>query len=87
MNDPDPSEDVIEELQEQWKGEEETFDRIFTAILGISKLTWHREIAEIADCSENAAKKHPDRLVNMGLVERKSNPNIALYRRNDAYFE
>jgi len=85
MNDPEPPNDVVDELREEWN--EETFDRVMSTILGTSEYTWHREIAEIANCSENSAKKHLDRLVDMGLVQRKPNPNIALYRRNDAYFE
>jgi predicted transcriptional regulator len=87
MSDSDPADDVLEELRDQWANEEETFDRIITAILGMSEYTHYPEVAEIANCSENTAKKHLDRLVNLGIVQREPELELARYRRNEAYFE
>jgi len=45
------------------------------------------EIAEIADCSANAAKKHLDRSVEMGIVTGDDAGRPMQYERNEGYAE
>ncbi len=85
--DPSLDKDSLEETRQHWKEENDTFGRVYYAILGVSEFTHYPQIAEVADCSPNSAKKHLDRLVEMGLVNRQPNRGLACYRRNDAYFE
>lgn len=85
--DPIPAESAVEEAQQRWKERTDTFGRVYYTILGITEFTHYPEVANTANCSENSAKKHLNRLVEMGLVERDSRVKLARYRRNDAYFE
>jgi hypothetical protein len=43
------------------------------------------EIADRADCSPNAAKKHLDRLAEMGIARAKKDSRPAAYERNEGY--
>ena len=71
----------------RWQDGNDTFSRVYDVALGVTSPTPYTEIAEIADCSPNAAKKHLDRLVDMGIVrvDRESRP--PQYHRNDGYLE
>lgn len=83
----DPSEDVITSIRDSWEKENDTFGRVYEAILGISEFTRHSSIAEVARCSPNAAKKHLKRLNQMGIAECRSTNWSLMFRRNDAYLE
>ena len=71
----------------RWQDGADTFSRVYDVALGVTSPTAYTEIAEIADCSPNAAKKHLDRLVEMGItrVDRQSRP--PQYHRNEGYLE
>jgi len=79
---PEPETD-----QPRWQEESDTFNRIYDAILGVTSPAAYTDIAELADCAPNTAKKHLDRLAEMGIIRahRKSRP--ATYERNAGYLE
>lgn len=89
MDDFDPAPAVADttEPRQQWLANTDTFGRVYDALLGITSPTPAAEIAEIADCSPNAATKHLTRLAEMGVAtaDRESRP--ARFARNDAYLE
>lgn len=76
-----------EATQRRWQAGTDTFGRVYDVVLGATSPTAYTEIAELADCSPNAAKKHLDRLAEMGIAraERESRP--ATYERNEGYLE
>lgn len=49
--------------------------------------TSYDEIARIADCPPNAARKHLDRLAERGIVRAHRDARPARYEHNDGYFE
>lgn len=71
----------------RWQEGRDTFGRVYDVVLGITSPTAYTEISELADCSPNAAKKHLERLADMGIArsERESRP--ATYERNEGYLE
>ena len=85
--DPTPSDDEINAVRQRWSENTDTFGRVYNTLLGITEPTTYSTIAEIADCSPNAAKKHLERLAEMGIgrADRQSRP--ARYKRNDGYLE
>jgi len=85
--DPNPNGEALEKARQRWKGEKDTFGRVYSAILGISEYTRIDPIAEVASCSPNSAKKHLNRLVDIGVVNKKPETTAAWYKRNDCYFE
>lgn len=81
--DPTPSDDA----GVRWPADADTFDRVYDVVLGTSELTPSAEIADLADCSPNAAKKHLDRLVEMGIARADADATPIRYARDDAYLE
>jgi DNA-binding transcriptional ArsR family regulator len=84
--DPVPNES-LDGLRRRWHRGADTFDRVYAAVLGVASPTPYTEIADLADCSRNAAKKHLDRLAEMGVVDADRESRPALYERNDGYLE
>lgn len=86
MSEFDP---VPEELgsERRWQSGTDTFDRVYETVLGVTELTPYADIAEVADCSPNAAKKHLDRLVGMGIARGETGTEPARYARDGGYFE
>ncbi|WP_136717358.1 DUF7342 family protein [Halorientalis salina] len=82
--DPAPESDAPQRRDQEGT---DTFGRVYDVVLGITSPTAYTEIAELADCSPNAAKKHLERLVEMGIVRADSNSRPARYERNDGYLE
>ena len=85
--DPAPAVDDAAEPRQQWLDETDTFGRVYDVVLGITSPTPAAEIAEIADCSPNAATKHLTRLAEMGVVEANRESRPARFARNDGYLE
>ena len=85
--DPAPAVDDTTEPRQQWLDDTDTFGRVYDVILGITSPTPAAEIAEIADCSPNAATKHLTRLAEMGVVEADRESRPARFARNDGYLE
>jgi predicted ArsR family transcriptional regulator len=84
--DPVPSPES-ENGSRRWQEGTDTFGRVYAVLLGIRSPTPYTEIAETADCSPNAAKKHLDRLTEMGIAESDTDGRPAKYARNDGYLE
>lgn len=82
--DPVPESDAT---QQRWPEDADTFTRVYDVALGTSSLTPYTEIANLADCSPNAAKKHLDRLVEMGIVRVDRDSRPPQYHRNEGYLE
>lgn len=82
--DPAPESDVA---QRRWQEETDTFGRVYDVALGVTSPTAYTEIAELADCSPNTAKKHLERLAEMGIVRADRDSRPAQYKRNDGYLE
>lgn len=73
--------------QRRWQEGTDTFGRVYDVALGVTSPTTYTEIAELADCSSNAAKKHLDRLTEMGIVRADRDSRPATYERNEGYLE
>ena len=76
-----------EETQRRWQTGTDTFGRVYDVVLGITSPTPYTDIAELADCSPNAAKKHLDRLVEMGIARANRDSRPATYERHGGYLE
>lgn len=86
MTEFDPAPDS-ETNARRWQTGTDTFGRVYDVVLGITSPTPYTEIANIADCSPNAAKKHLDRLSEMGIVRADNESRPASYHRNEGYLE
>jgi DNA-binding transcriptional ArsR family regulator len=82
--DPAPTSD---DTQRRWQTGTDTFGRVYDVVLGVTTPTAYTEIAELADCSPNAAKKHLDRLTEMGIARAERDSRPATYERNEGYLE
>lgn len=87
MDDFDPAPPTDENERRRWNTGTDTFGRVYDVLLGTTTLTSSLDIADLADCSPNAAKKHLDRLVEMGVARADTDGQPVRYARNDAYFE
>lgn len=85
--DPVPDSAAVDEVRQRWRETTDTFGRVYDTVLGTTESTPYTEIASIADCSPNAAKKHLDRLAEMGIVRADRDAKPARYERNDGYLE
>jgi len=83
----EPSEDIVTDIRDSWEAENDTFGRVYEAILGISESTTHNAVAQVAKCAPNTAKKHLKRLNQMGIVESGDSPSYLRFRRDDGYLE
>lgn len=86
MNHFDPAPDSPTE-RSRWLEGQDTFGRVYDVVLGLTSPTAYTEIATLADCSPNAAKKHLDRLTEMGIGRANRESRPATYERNDGYLE
>ncbi len=86
MTDFDPVPDT-EDIRRRYRADTDTFGRVYDVILGTTSPTPYTEIAEIANCSSNTAKKHLDRLTEMGIVSTDRDSHPPRYKRNDGYLE
>lgn len=71
----------------RWQDGTDTFGRVYDVVLGLTSPTAYTDIAELANCSPNAAKKHLDRLAEMGIAHANRGSRPVLYERNDGYLE
>jgi len=86
MTEFDPVPDS-EAARRRWQDGTDTFSRVYEVALGITSPTAYTEITELADCSPNAAKKHLERLSEMGIVRENQESRPAQYERNEGYLE
>ncbi|SNZ15305.1 hypothetical protein SAMN06269185_2453 [Natronoarchaeum philippinense] len=82
--DPTPESDAA---QQRWQAGTDTFGRVYDVVLGITSPTAYTDIAERADCSPNAAKKHLNRLAEMGIAHADTESRPSTYERNEGYLE
>lgn len=82
--DPAPDRD---DSRRRWQEGKDTFDRIYEVALGTTAPTGYTTIAELADCSPNAARKHLERLAEMGIVRADRDSRPTRYERHDGYLE
>lgn len=73
--------------ERRWQQGEDTFSRVYDVAMGITSPTPASEIADIADCAPNTAKKHLDRLADMGIVSVTGDGRPMQYERNEGYLE
>ncbi|SDK39121.1 DUF7342 family protein [Natronorubrum texcoconense] len=85
--DPVPDREAVDDVRQRWRETTDTFDRVYDTALGVTEPTPYAKIASTADCSPNAAKKHLDRLAEMGIVRADRDAQPARYERNDGYLE
>ncbi|PGF15827.1 sugar-specific transcriptional regulator TrmB [Natrinema sp. CBA1119] len=85
--DPVPDADAVDGVRQRWRESTDTFGRVYDTVLGVTEPTPYTEIARVADCSPNAAKKHLERLAEMGIVRADADAQPARYERNDGYLE
>ena len=71
----------------RWQEGTDTFGRVYDVVLGVTSPTAYTDVAELADCSPNAAKKHLDRLAEMGVARANREHRPATYERHDGYLE
>jgi hypothetical protein len=81
------SEDVVAEIRDSWETENDAFGRVYETILGISEFTRHDDIAEVARCAPNTARKHLKRLNQMGIAEFRNPGRGLMFRRDEGYLE
>ncbi len=86
MSEFDPDPDSTAETP-RWQDGTDTFGRVYDVVLGLTSPTTYMRVAELADCSPNAAKKHLDRLAEMGIARADPDSRPATYERNDGYLE
>lgn len=84
MDDFDP---VPETDGSHWPDDADTFDRVYDVALGLTTPTSCTDVADMAECSPNAAKKHLDRLAEMGIVRADDGARPIRYERDDGYLE
>ncbi len=82
----DPAPDSAAETP-RWQDKTDTFGRVYDVVLGLTSPTTYTRVAELADCSPNAAKKHLNRLVEMGIARADRDSRPATYERNEGYLE
>ncbi|THE63417.1 ArsR family transcriptional regulator [Salinadaptatus halalkaliphilus] len=85
--DPVPSQDAIDDVRSRWRESTDTFRRVYETVLGTTEPMSYADIASTAECSPNAAKKHLDRLAEMGVARAHHDAQPARYERNDGYLE
>jgi len=86
MNEFDPAPESVTD-RSRWQEGTDTFGRVYDVVLGLTSPTAYTDIAELADCSPNAAKKHLNRLAEMGIARANRGNRPATYERNDGYLE
>lgn len=83
---PSPSDEALEQQREQWVETRDTRQRIKDIIVGIREPAPVAQVAERAQCSKNAARKHLTELANLGVARRITDGQQTRYVRNDEYF-
>lgn len=82
---PGPSEKALEAERRQWTETHDTRERIEAVVLALGDPTPVAEIADLARCSANAARKHLAHLADLGVVRRVGETGTTRYARNDEY--
>ena len=79
-----PDHDIAEEFAASLR-DAPTDERVYRVALELTEPATVGEIAEMAECSKNAARRHLDRLAEIGVLTKLTeNPDV--FERNEAYF-
>jgi predicted ArsR family transcriptional regulator len=84
--DPAPSDEALEQQRKRWVETRDTHQRIKDIIVGIRQPAPIAQIAEQAQCSKNAARKHLTELADLGVAQKETASQRTRYSRNDEYF-
>ena len=80
-----PDSDFAAEFAERVRNEPAD-ERVYRVALGLTEPTRVADVADRADCSKNAARRHLKRLVEIGVLRHvMENPDA--FERNESYFE
>lgn len=71
----------------RWQEGTDTFGRVYDVALGVTSPTVHTEIAELANCSPDVAKKLLECLAEMGIVQADRESSPVQYERSEGYLE
>ena len=86
MSEWEPSEDTLDAEREEWVETHDTRQRVKDVITGVREPIPASEVAERAQCSPNAARKHLEEFVDLGVVQARTDGRTRRYVRNDEYF-
>jgi predicted ArsR family transcriptional regulator len=84
--DPSPSDTTLAAEHDEWRETQDTRTRIQGVITGCQEPVTAAVIADRAQCSTNAARKHLTDLVDLGIARKIDDEATVRYARNDAYF-
>jgi len=77
---------INEEVRDEWLEETDGFDRVKTVLRQTTEPKSANEISGIADVADKTAKKHLERLVDLGVAERLSTGSGETYRRSRDWY-
>jgi predicted ArsR family transcriptional regulator len=84
--DPKPSDQALTEERQEWTQTQDTRTRIRAVVTGLGKPATAAVVAERASCSTNAARKHLEEFVELGIAREIDEGARTRYVRNEAYF-
>ncbi len=84
--DPAPSDTALADEHAAWAEGQDTRARIRAVITGLHEPTTVTDVADRANCSPNAARKHLTEFVELGVAQERVAETGTRYVRNDAYF-
>lgn len=84
--DPAPSEATLTDEREEWGKAQDTRERIRAVVTGLRTPATATAIADRAQCSTNAARKHLEAFADLGIIRQRDDPSGTRYVRNEAYF-
>jgi predicted ArsR family transcriptional regulator len=84
--DSEPTADTLAAEREEWNQTQDTRTRIRTVVTGLQEPAPTATIADRANCSTNAARKHLEEFVDLGIAHRIDDTTGTRYARNEAYF-
>lgn len=86
MSDPDPEAFDLTESFESALADAPADERVYRVALELYESATIADIAERASCATDTARRHLQRLVEIGVIE-QTGEHPATYRRNESYFE
>jgi len=78
--------DINKEVKEDWVEDTDSFDRVQTVLRQTTTPKSASEVAENAEVSTKTAKKHLDRLVELGVGEEISTGGTSRYMRSRDWY-
>lgn len=82
---PGPSEDAEAAERDAWAESRDTRQRVRDVLVGLREPVSAAAVAERAECSPNAARKHLADLADLGVARAVTDGETARYVRNDEY--